>query len=93
MLEAAEHVNLQGETSMQFEYLVNKTFLHNDNNELEKQASRISKLNALCKKVTQDVSQLKRECRQGNYEIDPAFHEDQKDLARTYGGGPAAGKG
>ena len=56
MLEAAEQVNLQGETSMQFEYLVNKTFLHNDNNELEKQASRISKLNALCKKVTQDVS-------------------------------------
>ena len=56
MLEAAEHVNLQGETSTQFEYLVNKTFLHNDNNELEKQANRISKLNALCKKVTQDVS-------------------------------------
>ena len=55
---------------MQFEYLVNKTFLNSENKDLEKQASRISKLNALCQKVNEDVHQLKNEIEQG-YDIDP----------------------
>lgn len=49
LAEAVSHVNLSGETSQQFEYLVNKTILKEENKELSTQANRLNKLNALCK--------------------------------------------
>ena len=73
LLEAANQVNMQGETSHHFEYLVNKDFLQPENKDLDKQASRLNKLSALCKKTTNDTYQLRREVRAGNYDIDQEF--------------------
>ena len=47
---------------------------------MDKQANRISKLNELCRKVSNDVHQIKKECREGNYDIDPVFDPDIKKV-------------
>ena len=70
---SGDQVRTTGETGMQFEYLVDKAFLNNQKTELEKQASRLSKLNSLCQKSSQIVQQLKREVRAEDYTINPSM--------------------
>lgn len=52
-----------GQTSTQFEFLVNKNFVQADKHELDKKAARLNKLNALVKKNLQIVNDLKKEIR------------------------------
>ena len=52
-----------GQTSTQFEFLVNKNFVQAERLEQDKKAARLNKLNALVKKNLQIVNDLKKEIR------------------------------
>ena len=52
---------------------MNRVFVENENKELEQKANRISKLNGLLSKFTQNALQIKKECREGNYELDRTY--------------------